>query len=138
MNNILPYAIGVFIFAYLTLAALAICCPMRLIRALNILFLQWLGVRLAATGPATEPFKPSGFGLMIGVVPLTGWWSPFIGPRWMTKFHSDLLDVVSLPLFLICFGSELLTLYSHNCLSTAIIAAMLLYSSHNVIKGLSA
>ena len=43
---------------------------------LNFLFLQWLWIRLYWYRD-TPQGKPLGYGLKLGIMPLTGWWTPY-------------------------------------------------------------
>lgn len=53
---------------------------MTLLAAVNIFLLQWLGVRLAATHAKGDPTRDRGWILLVGVLPLTGWRTNYIGP----------------------------------------------------------
>lgn len=46
---------------------------------LNLLLLQWFFVRLYRAIDI-KTGRTVGFGLLLGIVPLTGWWSRYIGP----------------------------------------------------------
>ena len=54
---------------------------------LNIIVLQWLGVRLFREGQWRDKhFETNSFGLYIGIVPGSGWGSDFKGPAWTVHF----------------------------------------------------
>lgn len=57
---------------------------MTLIGFLNRYILQWFGIRIIKYIDYNITHK-TGYGLMIGVVPLTGWSIPFKGPCWKVK-----------------------------------------------------
>jgi hypothetical protein len=62
---------------------------LTLLGALNFVALQWLGIRLAKIVHVSLGKKEHtiGWSLLVGIVPLTGWWSRYIGPvtSWALK-----------------------------------------------------
>ena len=64
----------------------------------NFYIAQWFGFRLSSANNRKKEWKPEKGGwvetdelefshwlLLIGVVPLTGWWSEYIGPVWQVR-----------------------------------------------------
>jgi hypothetical protein len=60
------------------------------LRLLNTLLVQWFFMRVAVWGEKGGPVR--GYRLLIGIVPLTGWW----GPYW---YVFGLTGPLKLPLF---------------------------------------
>lgn len=69
---------------------------------LNFVLLQWLGIRLAKVVCCSLESGVSiaiDWQLLVGVVPLTGWWSNYVGPitRWdITKRRHRALAAAAL------------------------------------------
>lgn len=55
------------------------------LEAVNKLFFQWLFIRLYKEVDA-DTKKIIGYGLLVGILPLTGWCSDYIGPGWKIPF----------------------------------------------------
>jgi len=53
-----------------------------LLELLNKLVLQWFFVRL---GKQVEKGEITNWIILVGVVPLTGWFSDYIGPIWIIE-----------------------------------------------------
>lgn len=54
---------------------------------INAFGLQWLGIRLYKS--VTPTGEVTGWGLLIGILPLSGWRSEYIGPGWKLKLTGD-------------------------------------------------
>jgi len=74
---------------------------------LNFLILQWLFIRLTKW----EEDNQNGFGLLIGVLPLTGWWSRYIKlPIKHIKLEVNCYSILFDPLFVFTILYIILTL----------------------------
>ncbi len=60
---------------------------MTFLKFINRYVVQWLGFRITRTIGMTG--KTIGYGLLIGVVPTTGWSTDYKGPCWKLQLYGD-------------------------------------------------